>query len=215
MEGANGEREVDLHTCSHFEAIELRFRRRWAMRAIDRAGVVSLTDDSWSHVGRYLSSALGADADDPDRSARVVQLVKAMHQAGVVHDEVLDTLSDAPDASMRALWPSVRSAFHLLDPSASIKTLAVGSGLSLRHTARMLAEMKRGLLTPPGGWRETIRALRAKLAVVLLSDGTLSIADVARAVGYQQAEAMTNAFRRDGLPPPREVRRRLLATHAG
>ena len=64
------------------------------------------------------------------------------------------------------------------------------------------------------GWGEMMRQLRSKLAVTLLSSPRLSVADVALAVGYSRPEAMTNAFQRDGLPPPLVVRERLLQVHA-
>jgi len=214
-DGARGVRPATVHTCGEpFEVVEVRFRAPWSPAAVTAPAVVPLPAAAWAEIGRYADAANGPPTTDRVQHAAVESLLGMLGAHGIVRPGLASSLARHEDPSMGTLWPSIRSAFHLLDPSASMKTLAADTGLSLRHTARLITMAKRGMLTPPGGWRETIRTLRTKLAVVLLSNPGLSIGGVAAAVGYQRAEAMANAFQHDGLPPPREVRRLLLAFHA-
>jgi transcriptional regulator GlxA family with amidase domain len=49
-----------------------------------------------------------------------------------------------------------------------------------------------------------------KVAVMLLSSEEVAIAEVARRCGYSSAEALAHALTTEGLPPPNELRRRIV-----
>jgi len=60
-----------------------------------------------------------------------------------------------------------------------------------------------------GGWRAATVHLRIKLAVMFLSAEGVSVAEVARAVGYGSSDAMARAFRDAGLSAPTTLREAL------
>ncbi len=73
---------------------------------------------------------------------------------------------------------------------------------------RVAARMFEELVLPAGSWRSLLRMTRLGFAALLLSAPDLTIREIAKAVGYANAEALTNAFPRAGLPAPTTVQSR-------
>jgi AraC-like DNA-binding protein len=96
----------------------------------------------------------------------------------------------------------MRPLYQDLATSASLKQIAALAGLSLRQLGRDLGDLTRTFGLFGAGFRDAMRIIRLRAAVLLLSapDGTPS--DVARVVGYGSLDAMGRAFRDAQLPAP-------------
>lgn len=64
------------------------------------------------------------------------------------------------------------------------------------------------------GWRDTLNWWRLVAATLFLGAPSLSVGDVARAVGFASTTTMARAFRSAGLPQPTSVRARLTSSPA-
>jgi AraC-like DNA-binding protein len=96
----------------------------------------------------------------------------------------------------------MRPLYQDLATSASLKQIAALAGLSLRQLGRDLRDLTRTFGLFGVGFRDAMRVLRLRAAVLLLSapDGTPS--DVSRTVGYGSLDAMGRAFRDANLSAP-------------
>jgi AraC family transcriptional regulator len=88
-----------------------------------------------------------------------------------------------------------------LDEDVPLSGLATLVGLSPFHLCRTF---KASLGLPPHRWLQARRVERAK---ALLSDSTLTIIDIAAAVGYENPGHFAKVFRRETGVTPREFRR--------
>jgi AraC-like DNA-binding protein len=96
----------------------------------------------------------------------------------------------------------MRPLYHDLATSASLKQIAALAGLSLRQLGRDLTDLTRTFGLFGTGFRDAMRILRLRAAVVLLSAPEATAHDVARVVGYSSLDAMGRAFRDAQLPAP-------------
>jgi transcriptional regulator GlxA family with amidase domain len=99
----------------------------------------------------------------------------------------------------------MRPLYQDLATSASLKQIAPLAGLSLRQIGRDLRELTQTFGLFGRGFRDAMRVLRLRAAVLLLSAPDSSPSDVARTVGYGSLDAMGRAFRDALLPAPRVV----------
>ncbi len=137
--------------------------------------------------------------------AEVQQLIGALGEADVLsRDLTASVVATEPERFLR-LWAVVRPLYQHHATSASLKQIATLAGLSLRQLGRDLRDMTRTFGLFGAGFRDAMRVVRLRAAVLLLSapDGTPS--DVARTVGYGSLDAMGRAFRDAHLPPPSNV----------
>ena len=111
------------------------------------------------------------------------------------------------DPTTARVWQALQRRYTALDASPSLKAMAAEVGLSARHTHRIMTTIFGECLMPPGGFREATINVRLSLASILLSKSSLSVVEVARAVGYLHPETLANAFRHVGLPSPAEIKR--------
>lgn len=111
------------------------------------------------------------------------------------------------DAGTLRMWEALQRRYTALDPSPSIKAMAEEAGISLRKANDIMKTIFEDCLMPPGGFREATINVRLSLASILLSKSALGVADVAQMVGYQQPEALANAFRHAGLPSPATIKK--------
>jgi AraC-like DNA-binding protein len=135
----------------------------------------------------------------------VHRLVVALGEAGVLSSDLTSSVvAEEPDRFTR-VWTVVRPLYEDLATSTSLKQIATIAGLSLRQLGRDLGDFTRTFGLFGAGFRDAMRVLRLRAAVLLLSapDGTPS--DVARVVGYGSLDAMGRAFRDARLPAPSVV----------
>ncbi|WP_172331174.1 AraC family transcriptional regulator [Mangrovicoccus sp. HB161399] len=100
-------------------------------------------------------------------------------------------LRDAPEPE-EGLLHRVESAVleHLPEGGAPpVALIAEDLGLSVRTLTRRLAEEGQG-------YRELVEDVRRRKAQLMLSDRTLSLAEIAFLLGYSEQSSFTNAFRR-------------------
>jgi AraC-like DNA-binding protein len=156
-------------------------------------GPLALPDDVWSAY-RTL--------EDHRSEAALHDLIAALGAADVLsRDLIASVVATEPDRFLR-LWAVMRPLYQNLATSASLKQIAALAGLSLRQLGRDLRDLTRTFGLFGAGFRDAMRVLRLRAAVLLLSapDGTPS--DVARTIGYGSLDAMGRAFRDAHLPAP-------------
>jgi AraC-like DNA-binding protein len=134
--------------------------------------------------------------------ASVFALIAALGATGVVTRDLAASVVATEPERFQRVWTVMRPLYQNLSTSASLKQIASLAGLSLRQLGRDLGDLTRTFGLFGAGFRDAMRVLRLRAAVLLLSapDGTPS--DVARIVGYGSLDAMGRAFRDAHLPAP-------------
>jgi len=100
------------------------------------------------------------------------------------------------------LWSVLRPLYEDLATSASLKQIAIVAKLSLRQLGRDLGDLTRTFGLFGAGFRDAMRVLRLRAAVLMLSAPGGTPSEVARTVGYGSLDAMGRAFRDAQLPAP-------------
>lgn len=187
--------------------------------------LLSGTYQAPSEVGRRLLASLPALLVQPASAARtplIGMLAAEVEGADVGQEVVLDRLLDLLLVNVLRSWltepgtgaprwvraqsnPSVGRALRLLHERPSqpwtVASLAASVGVSravlARHFTQLVGEPPMTYLTE---WRLT-------LAADLLRDSDLSIASIARQVGYSGPFALSAAFKRERGVSPQEFRR--------
>jgi AraC-like DNA-binding protein len=140
----------------------------------------------------------------PDEPA-LHRLIGALGAARVLSDDLTaSVVPEEPERFVR-LWAALRPLYQDLATSASLKQIAVIARLSLRQLGRDLGDLTRTFGLFGGGFRDAMRVLRLRAAVLLLSAPGGTPSEVARAVGYGSLDAMGRAFRDAQLPAPSVV----------
>ena len=140
--------------------------------------------------------------EDQRTEAAVHEVIAALGAADVLsRDLIASVVASEPERFLR-LWSVMRPLYQNLATSASLKQIAALAGLSLRQLGRDLRDLTRTFSLFGNGFRDAMRVLRLRAAVLLLSapDGTPS--DVARTIGYGSLDAMGRAFRDAHQPAP-------------
>ena len=114
---------------------------------------------------------------------------------------VASVVTEEPERFIR-LWDVMRPLYEDYATSSSLKQIASLANLSLRQLGRDLGDLTRTFGLFGAGFRDAMRVLRLRAAVLLLSAPTATPSDVARAVGYGGLDAMGRAFRDAKLPAP-------------
>jgi len=177
--------------------VETRVRAEDLRRPVGLVhGPIALGDEVWAAY-----RALEATRAEP----AVHQLITALGDAGILSRELLASVVTTEPERFRRLWAVISPLFQRVATSATLKQLATLTDLSLRQLGRDLADLTRTFGLFGAGFRDAMRVLRLRAAVLLLSapDGTPS--DVARTVGYGSLDAMGRAFRDARLPAPSVV----------
>ena len=138
---------------------------------------------------------------DPTEPA-VHHLLAALAAGGVVSGELAASVVAHEPERFRRIWKVMQPLYQSLSASASLKQVAAFAGLSLRQLGRDLAEFTRTFGLFGAGFRDAMRILRLRAAVLLLSAPEATPGDVARIVGYGSLDAMGRAFRDAELPAP-------------
>jgi AraC-like DNA-binding protein len=174
--------------------VEIRLPRADLRRPVGLThGAIHLDDRVWDAY-----RALQAHPGEP----AVHHLLATLAATGVLGaDLTASVVAEEPQRFVR-VWAVMRPLYQDLATSASLKQIAALAGLSLRQLGRDLTDLTRTFGLFGAGFRDAMRILRLRAAVLLLSapDGTPS--DVARVVGYGSLDAMGRAFRDAQLPAP-------------
>jgi AraC-like DNA-binding protein len=142
--------------------------------------------------------ALAAEAGE----AQVFALISALGASDVLGPDLTTSVVATEPERFQRVWTVLRPLYQNLSASASLKQIASLAGLSLRQLGRDLGELTRTFGLFGAGFRDAMRVLRLRAAVLLLSAPDGSPSDVARIVGYGSLDAMGRAFRDAHLPAP-------------
>jgi AraC-like DNA-binding protein len=142
--------------------------------------------------------ALEADPGEP----AVRRLLDALCAAGVVSPDLAASVVAREPERFQRLWSVMQPLYQDLATSASLKEIGVLAGLSLRQLGRDFADLTRTFGLFGTGFRNAMRVLRLRAAVLLLSAPEGTPSDVAGVVGYGSLDAMGRAFRDAHLPAP-------------
>ena len=134
--------------------------------------------------------------------AQVFALISALGASDVLSPDLTASVVTAEPERFQRVWTVLRPLYQNLSASASLKQIAALAGLSLRQLGRDLGELTRTFGLFGAGFRDAMRVLRLRAAVLLLSAPDGSPSDVARIVGYGSLDAMGRAFRDAHLPAP-------------
>jgi AraC-like DNA-binding protein len=152
-------------------------------------------------LGTTVWDAYHALAGEPGEPA-VHHLLAALAGTGVVSADLTASVVAEEPERFRRLWAVMQPLYQHLATSASLKQIAALAGLSLRQLGRDLADLTRTFNLFGSGFRDAMRILRLRAAVLLLSAPDATPNDVARVIGYSSLDAMGRAFRDAALPPP-------------
>ncbi|MFO0664248.1 MAG: AraC family transcriptional regulator [Polyangiaceae bacterium] len=199
--GALGHRPVYLRTeGERIKAIHIHYRG-----PLVDFGAMPLSGDVLAAASNYHHAVLRAptlDVAEPEQA-----FLGALANAKLVPPDVAEeTHAQVDEEHVMRVWRVMREMYAALDANPSIKIIATKAGFSRRHTARLIDELLRDYLFPPGGFQEMMLTLRLSLASMLLRGRALSVAEVARRVGYAYPESLANAFKRAGIEPPMRVK---------
>lgn len=159
-------------------------------------GALALPDSVWDAYRK-----LEADASEH----ALYQVLVELTAAGVLaKDLTASVVTEEPDRFKR-LWTVLKPLYEDQATSASLKQIAIIAKLSLRQLGRDLGDLTRTFGLFGAGFRDAMRVLRLRAAVLMLSAPGSSPSDVARNVGYGSLDAMGRAFRDAALPAPSVV----------
>lgn len=156
-------------------------------------GPIELPAAVWDAYG-----ALEATPGEP----ALHQLIVRLGEAGVLSKDLTSSVVATEPERFSRLWTVLRPLYEDLATSASLKQIAIVAKLSLRQLGRDLGDLTRTFGLFGAGFRDAMRVLRLRAAVLLLSAPGGTPSDVAKAVGYGSLDAMGRAFRDAQLPPP-------------
>lgn len=134
--------------------------------------------------------------------AAVHDLITALGTTGVLSRDLTASVVATEPERFQRLLAVLRPLYQDHSTSALLKQVAELAGLSLRQFSRDFGDLTRTFNLFGEGFRETMRVLRLRAAVVLLSAPGGTPSDVARTVGYGSLDAMGRAFRDAHLPTP-------------
>lgn len=167
-------------------------------------GPVTLPAPAWDAY-LALEAAFERGVDLPQLGVLLDDVLRRLDAANVLaNDLVSSVVRDEPERYKR-LWQVMRPLYEDYATSTSLKQISTLAKLSLRQLGRDLGDLTRDFGMFGGGFRDTMRVLRLRAAVLLLSAPEASPGDVARSVGYGSLDAMGRAFRDAELPAPSTV----------
>ena len=156
-------------------------------------GQVALADTVWA--------AYHALHERPTEAA-VHHLIDTLGATGVLSRDLTASVVATEPERFQRVWEVMRPLYQGISASTSLKQISTLAGLSLRQLGRDLADLTRTFGLFGAGFREMMRVLRLRVAVLLLSAPEATPSDVARTVGYGSLDAMGRAFRDANLPAP-------------
>ncbi len=177
--------------------VELRLSRRDLLVPVGlQHGALALPDAVWAAY-----HALAARPTEP----ALLAVMEALAEARIIARPLVESCVEREPEQFTRLWTVIRPLYEELQTSASLKQIAVLARLSLRQLGRDLADLTRTFGLFGGGFRDAMRVLRLRAAVLLLSAPAATPSEVAKSVGYGSLDAMGRAFRDAGLAAPSVV----------
>lgn len=176
----------------------------------DQPRALALSEGLFRAAASYAEVVHTVNASTRAREIAAATLLRALFEEDVLSADLTASL-DLTDPVERLLWRALAPLIEQLELLPSLSRLTATTGLTLRQLGRQLDRFVAGFPLPLGGWRDLTRGYRLSHAVLLLSSIELTPAEVASRCGYSGPEALTRALTTEGLPPPMELRRRLLA----
>jgi AraC-like DNA-binding protein len=134
--------------------------------------------------------------------AHLREVIVRLDEAQILSSDLTQSMVDEEPERFVRLWEVMRPLYEDLATSSSLKQIALVAKLSLRQLGRDLGDLTRTYGLFGAGFRDAMRVLRLRAAVLLLSAPGSTPSDVARAVGYGSLDAMGRAFRDARLPAP-------------
>ncbi|MFO0742430.1 MAG: hypothetical protein U0270_41535 [Labilithrix sp.] len=212
FEGAEGMRTRGFRSWGEpFQTVELRIpAHECAVRLDGPARVVPLDgdDDPVLAAGRLYLHASHATKGQT-RAAELAEVyLRGLQARGIIVQDLASTMT--LDEGLRGLlWDALRPAIESFG-GAKQEVVVSRVGWNGRRVQRELTRMAVALgVGWIGSWRDVALRYRVRFAALLLSNATLSVGEIAEAVGYSSVEALAHAFEACGLPPATEVRRLL------
>ena len=132
---------------------------------------------------------------------RLGELLATLATANVIHHVGIQ--AEEPER-FRRMWDALHPLYASYGGTTSLKQVANSLDMSMRQVGRDAKEMA-ATFGFGRGYRDTLLVLRLRVAALLLSAPSATVADVAAAVGYGSAIAMARAFRDAKLPAPSAV----------
>lgn len=185
-----------------FRAVEIRLM---VPHVSHGPAVLRCSDATLKAVDDYATFVLGKPAHR-EAALYAKKFIEHLEGEHLVPSGIAASMKIEEDVGIMRAWEQLASRYARFDAQPSIKPEASAAGLSIRQISRLILMLQRDFPIVSRGWREFTFEFRIKMAVQYLSIDDAPIADVARAVGYQHAEAMTNAFKKAGQPAPRAIR---------
>ena len=160
--------------------------------------------DAARPTAEWLWHALRAPIALPPIRRRLVRLFGELQTLGVPLQPP-DNLVEHVPPRLAQISAVLDEQLSQLDAKPMTVDLQERLGLSMRQLSRLVRELHERFGFNADGWIDVRNRRRTMLAVALLSTGTASVADVARAVGYSGAQVMARALATAGLPTPRSI----------
>lgn len=187
--------------------LELRVPERDVTASVGiRQGAITLSLELWAIAERMQATFL-AKPDDAEAQlqALVFDFLERMRDEKLItSDLVSSAVRQEPDQYVR-LWNAIRPLYANFNTSASLREVAQNANVSLRQLGRDLKDLTRTFGLFGDGFRDAIRVLRLRVAVMLLSAPDATASDVSQVVGYGSLDAMGRAFRDAKMPPPSTI----------
>lgn len=208
LDGARGERPFTSTSAGEpFSVIELHFDASDVTVPALGPTRLTLDSDTW----RAAKAIAELPDDDAAFQQRVSKLLEHVASSGLIFPRAAAHLLDEPPKTFALLWRALRPMIERFYLTPTLQEVGDAAGVSLRQVDRYVQEFVTSFSIVGEGWRHATRHMRLKLAVLLLSADGASVADIARAVGYQSSDAMARAFRDADMPPPTVVQQQVRA----
>ena len=162
-------------------------------------------------VDREASTAIAAAlvGRHPDQRATLESAFALFRSIGAPLQLATDDLLGEPSESDRRLAHAMEVELANLSSRATELHLGDSMNLSPRQLQRLIQDFNARYQHNAGNWRDNRNRWRLQLAALLLSRPVLTVAEIAREVGYASPNALARAFLEAGFPSPAAVRARL------
>lgn len=212
VEGTAGRRVRTFRTSgSPFVAVELHVAAEELGAPNEERSVLDLTSETLAAAERYARLVHRSEPVDPsEREAELRALTRCMSEQSITRRDVGTTIR-SDEGVYGVMWKAIAPFVEKMALSPSLGALSERTGFSTGQLDRRMTDFLATLRLPWPGWRDVTRGLRLRVAVLLLSNESLPLRDVARRAGYSSPEALSHALTTEGLPPPLELRRRIAA----
>jgi AraC-like DNA-binding protein len=204
LDGSSGSRPFTFSAVGNpYAAVELHLEMR-DMRVLPAATPPRLTLDerAWQ-AARELGRL--AEIDDEAFQAAVERLLESLVALGHVAPAIAERMLEPTPKAFALLWRALRPMVERLYLTPTLKEVGEATGMSTRQVDRHVQDFVTSFAFVGEGWRPATRYLRLKFAAILLSAEGVSVAEVARVVGYRSSDAMSRAFRDAKMMAPTQI----------